>query len=46
MIYPFTVGRLRCVVISDGSPAVVMPFPGLGTIARHGDAYRWQPLPS
>jgi glyoxylase-like metal-dependent hydrolase (beta-lactamase superfamily II) len=21
-----------------------MPFPGLGTIARHGDAYRWQPL--
>jgi glyoxylase-like metal-dependent hydrolase (beta-lactamase superfamily II) len=22
-----------------------MPFPGLGTIARHGDAYRWQPLP-
>jgi hypothetical protein len=21
-----------------------MPFPGLGTIARQGDAYRWQPL--
>lgn len=21
-----------------------MPFPGLGTIARHGDAYRWQSL--
>jgi glyoxylase-like metal-dependent hydrolase (beta-lactamase superfamily II) len=21
-----------------------MPFPGLGTIARRGDAYRWQPL--
>jgi glyoxylase-like metal-dependent hydrolase (beta-lactamase superfamily II) len=21
-----------------------MPFPGLGTIARHGGAYRWQPL--
>jgi glyoxylase-like metal-dependent hydrolase (beta-lactamase superfamily II) len=21
-----------------------MPFPGLGTIARHGSAYRWQPL--
>ena len=21
-----------------------MPFPGLGTITRHGDAYRWQPL--
>jgi len=44
VIYPFTVGRLRCVVISDGQ--IHMPFPGLGTIARHGDAYRWQPLPS
>ena len=22
-----------------------MPFPGLGTIARHGGAYRWQPQP-
>ena len=21
-----------------------LPFPGLGTITRHGDAYRWQPL--
>ena len=21
-----------------------LPFPGLGTIARHGDAYRWEPL--
>jgi glyoxylase-like metal-dependent hydrolase (beta-lactamase superfamily II) len=21
-----------------------MPFPGLGTITRHGNAYRWQPL--
>lgn len=21
-----------------------MPFPGLGTIARNGDAYKWQPL--
>ncbi len=21
-----------------------MPFPGLGTIARHGGVYRWQPL--
>jgi len=21
-----------------------MPFPGLGTIARHGDAYQWRPL--
>jgi glyoxylase-like metal-dependent hydrolase (beta-lactamase superfamily II) len=21
-----------------------MPFPGLGTITRHGDAYRWEPL--
>jgi len=21
-----------------------LPFPGLGTITRHGSAYRWQPL--
>jgi glyoxylase-like metal-dependent hydrolase (beta-lactamase superfamily II) len=21
-----------------------LPFPGLGTITRHGDAYRWEPL--
>ena len=21
-----------------------MPFPGIGTITRHGDAYRWEPL--
>jgi hypothetical protein len=21
-----------------------MPFPGIGTITRHGSAYRWQPL--
>jgi hypothetical protein len=22
-----------------------MPFPGLGAIARNGDAYKWKPLP-
>ncbi len=23
-----------------------LPFPGLGTVARQGDAYRWEPLPA